>query len=115
MTGFAGALLGGLGNLLGFFSGERRHNESIEQAAQHHQENRVSDAVARFAEHLLTTGFNAPVNRRFLDSLTDGLAAADKVKVAREGCYQAPNVVSWLKDEGGVERFLELMELHGED
>ncbi len=60
VTGFFGKLLDNV-------SSERRHKQVIEQAAEHHQENRVSDAVDRFAEHLLATNFNATENRRFLD------------------------------------------------
>ena len=106
MTGFAGALLGGLGNLLDFFSGERRHRQALAQTAQHHREDRVSDAVVRFADHLCQSGFNAKVNRRFLEGLTAGMPDADVEKVARSAFHQAPNLVSWFEGAGGVERFV---------
>ena len=115
MTGFAGALLGGLGNLLDFFSGERRHRQALAQTAQHHQEQAIANAVRRFADHLCQSGFNAKVNRRFLEGLTAGMPDADVEKVARDAFHQAPKVVSWLKDQGGVERFLKHMGLRDED
>jgi hypothetical protein len=116
VTGFAGALLGGLGNLLDFFSGERRHRQALAQAAEHHREDRVSDAVTRFADHLRKTSFNAPVNRQFLKGLTDGFADSEKETVARDAFHQAPDVVSWFVDAGfDVERFLFRTGLRDED
>ncbi len=114
MSGFAGMITGFFGKLLDYVSSERRHKQVIEQAAEHHQENRVSDAVTRFADHLRKTGFNAPVDRQFFEGLTDGFADSEKETVARDAFHQAPNVVSWFKD-AGVERFLFHMGLRDED
>ena len=106
MSWSAGALLGGLGKLLDFFSGERRHQQALAQTAQHRQEQAVIDAVRRFADHLCQSGFNANVNRQFLESLTADMPDADVEKVARGAFPQAPHLAGWFEGAGGMDRFL---------